>query len=112
MAMNRCRGVITGASSLFSMVWGEGTGDSGQSAGQPGCKPCWARREDRPTQGAPRPEGCQEAGAGRVAATVAGLPLGATCPLPWGSCQVGCCTGWDWQQDMVAGDPSTALLMA
>lgn len=51
---NQCHGVITGASSLFSMVWGrrQETADSGQSAGQPG-------REEGPPHSEPH---CLKAG--------------------------------------------------
>lgn len=98
---NWCRGVITGASSLFSMVWGRGqeTADrvlASQGASHAGC-------EEGPPHS--EPHGLK---AGQEAEQDGGghsrrAPPGATCPPPlgilpgWGVAQVGLATGYGRQ---------------
>lgn len=88
---------------------GRGQGDSGQSAGQPGC--CAGREEGPPTQ---EPHGLKAArrleqdGGGSQSQ---GSP-GGHLPPPWDLARGGVLHRLDWQQDMVVRDPSTVLLMA
>lgn len=101
---NQCRGVITGASSLFSMVWGRGqeTADrvlASQGAGHAG------REEGAPHSEPHLLKAGQEAeqdGGGHSRRA----PLGAACPPPlgvlpgWGVAQAGLAAGYGRQRSV------------